>query len=139
MKPRNVIYTLLAVLVMLMLAINVFRRQPGRKELFDRTPRQLEYTRHARCRMDCRDISENDVREIMQKGVIHLNRSNRQDRPCPTYALQGRTTEGERLRVIFAQCPEETRVVTCYNLDEDPPCQCPSNEPRKETKKPESN
>jgi hypothetical protein len=36
------------------------------------------------------------------------------DNPCPTYALQGYTNDGQHLRVIFAQCATKTKVVTCY-------------------------
>lgn len=81
--------------------------------------------------MDCRQISKEDIKEIMKKGIINFNRTNRRDRPCPTFALQGRTSDGERLRVIFAQCDNQTKVVTCYNLDEDFECFCPGDENKK--------
>jgi hypothetical protein len=54
-------------------------------------------------------------------------------RPCPTFVLQGRTTGGEKLRVIFSQCPDETRVITAYNLEEEVSCYCPGDE-KKERK-----
>lgn len=77
--------------------------------------------------MDCRQISRKEINEIMEKGVINLSKSDRRDRPCPTYALQGRTSDGDYIRVIFAQCDDETRVVTCYNLEKDFDCDCPSS------------
>jgi hypothetical protein len=109
---------------MFLLAINVWRNEPKRKEAFDRAPRHLVYTKHALCRMDCRQIDKTEIVEILQKGVIHFNRSNRNERPCPSFALQGRTSSGEYLRVIFAQCSSETRVVTCYNLEKEFTCDC---------------
>jgi hypothetical protein len=30
--------------------------------------------------------------------------------------------------VIFAQCRKETKVVTCYNLQQDFECDCPGDE-----------
>jgi hypothetical protein len=128
MKPKQATFTLILVLLVLLVFIYKRWREPERKEVFDRTPSALTYTRHALCRMDCRQISKKDIQEIMKKGIINYNRSNRRDRPCPTFALQGRTSDGERLRVIFAQCPTETKVVTCYNLDEDFECYCPGDE-----------
>lgn len=124
---KSVKATLTLVLVLLLLAVFLFKRwqEPPAREAFDRRPDKLYYTRHALCRMDCREISEQDIREILKKGVINLNKSNRRDRPCPTFALQGRTSDGERLRVIFAQCTDETKVVTCYNLDKEFECHCP--------------
>lgn len=128
MKPRNL------TLVLLLLAVAaigfLFRRwrEPSAKEAFDRHPAHLVYTRHARCRMDCRQISEQDIREVMDRGIINLNKSDRNDRPCPTYAIQGETRDGESIRVIFAQCDAETRVVTCYKLRQDFECHCPGDE-----------
>ena len=127
MKSKGATYTLLVILVLLGLWLVSRWQEPGRKELFDRTPDRLEYTRHAICRMDCRQISKKEINEIMDKGVINLSKSDRRDRPCPTYALQGRTSDGDYIRVIFAQCNDETRVVTCYNLEKDFDCNCPSS------------
>lgn len=124
MRPRNVVFTLVLVIVVIGFAIMHLRNEPRRKEAFDRTPPHLIYTTHARCRMDCRKISKEDINEIMKKGVILFNRSRMNDRPCPTFALQGFTKSNESVRVIFAQCPENTKVVTCYNLREDFECDC---------------
>ncbi len=117
------------ILLLLVFAVFIIRRwnEPQRKEAFDRTAGALIYTKHALCRMDCRRISKEEVFEILQKGAINFNRSNRRDQPCPTFALQGRTTSGENLRVIFAQCATETKVVTCYNLEEKFECHCPGD------------
>ena len=125
MKSVRVTLTLIGVL--LLLAVFLFKRwhEPVPKEAFDRLPDRLSYTKHALCRMDCRRISREDILEIMEKGIINLNKSDRRDKPCPTYALQGKTRDGERLRIIFAQCDKETKVVTCYNLDEEFECHCP--------------
>jgi hypothetical protein len=119
--------TISLILVLLLLAVFVYKRwqEPQRRELFDRTPERLLFTRHAQCRMDCRHISKEDIEEIMDKGVINLNKSRRNDRPCPTFALQGETSDHEKIRVIFAQCRNETKVVTCYNLEEEFDCHCP--------------
>lgn len=131
MKTKQATFTLLIVVLLLLVFLYKRWREPERKELFDRTPSALIYTKHALCRMNCRKISKEDIAEIMRKGSINFNRTNRRDRPCPTFALQGRTGAGERLRVIFAQCDNETKVVTCYNLDEEFECYCPGDENKK--------
>lgn len=119
-----------ALVLLLVFLVFMIRRwnEPKRREAFDRHPASVVYTRHARCRMDCRHIDEGEIREIMEKGAINFTKSNRRDRPCPTFALQGRTAGGESIRVIFAQCPAETKVITCYNLEEDFECRCPGDE-----------
>ena len=127
MKTSRASFTL--VIILLFLAIFIWKRshEPQAREAFDRHPSHLQYTKHALCRMDCRHISEDDIRQIMQKGIINFYKSDRYDKPCPTYALQGETDDGEKIRVIFAQCDNETRVVTCYNLQEDFECHCPGD------------
>jgi hypothetical protein len=128
MKSKQATYSLIIVLILLFVFIYKRWQEPARREAFDRHPSHLYYTKHALCRMDCRHISREDIDEIMQKGIINFNKSDRSDRPCPTFALQGVTNEGEKIRVIFAQCTDETKVVTCYNLEEDFECHCPGDE-----------
>lgn len=131
MKSKNVTLSLLLIMAVLAVAVLKLRREPEPREAFDRAPRSLAYTKHARCRMECRQISKGDIQEIMKKGIINFSRSNRRDQPCPTFALQGRTRDGEYIRVIFSQCSEETLVVACYNLEQDFECDCPGGEPLK--------
>jgi hypothetical protein len=128
MKTKNVTLSLLLIVMVLAVAVLKLRQEPEPREAFDRSPGVLNYTKHARCRMGCRQISEGDIKEIMKKGIINFNRSNRRDQPCPTFALQGRTRDSEYIRVIFSQCSQETKVVTCYNLEQDFECQCPGSE-----------
>jgi len=99
------------------------RTARGHDAGFDRSA-PLEYTAHARCRMACRQVTEAEVREIMATGRIDLSRSDLQDKPCPTYALEGYSQEGQHLRVIFAPCGQVTRVVTCIDLDKAWKCNC---------------
>ena len=122
--------TLSLFIVLLLLFVFIYKRwqEPSRHEAFDRHPVHLYYTKHALCRMDCRHISKEEINESMEKGIINFNKSNRYDRPCPTFAIQGETGSGEKLRVIFAQCNDETKVITCYNLEMDFECHCPGDE-----------
>jgi len=127
MKGKNVIFSLALVITILAIVVSRIKHEPRMKEAFDRHPSKIYYTKHALCRMDCRQISKEDINEIVQKGIINFNKSDKYDRPCPTFALQGRTTTGEHLRVIFSQCTGETKVITCYNLEEEFECHCPGD------------
>ena len=99
-----------------------------RQRGFDRRISTLEYTKHALCRMDCRHISKSDVNDIMRNGEINYAKTELDDKPCPTYALQGYSNDGQHLRVIFAQCVNKTKVVTCYDLEKEFECHCPGDE-----------
>lgn len=84
----------------------------------------LKYTRHARCRMACRHVTEQEVVEILETGSVNTEKSNPDDHPCPTYALEGYSEEGQHLRVVFAPCDDTTSVITCIDLDKDWSCSC---------------
>lgn len=118
------------VLVLILLAVFIYKRwqEPLKKEAFDRHPSHIYYTKHAVCRMDCRHITKAEILEIMQRGIINFNKTHPNDKPCPTFALQGETSDGDKIRVIFAQCADETKVVTCYDLEKDFECHCPGDE-----------
>lgn len=128
MKNRNVIVSIF--LVSLLFLVFIIRRwnEPFAKEAVDRHPSKIIYTKHALCRMDCRHISKEVITEIIEKGIINFNKSDKYDKPCPTFALQGRTANGESIRVILAQCSSETKVITCYNLEKEFECHCPGDE-----------
>ncbi len=97
----------------------------------NRNVKELEYTRHSLCRMDCRKISEEDVEEILAEGIVNNRKSDLKDRPCPTFAVEGYTEDREHLRVVFAQCSSSTKVVTCINLDEETSCHCPGDQQKR--------
>jgi hypothetical protein len=136
MNQKKSVFIFLLIMALAILFINKWKGLQNQSDLthtvrqrgFDRRISTLEYTQHARCRMDCRHISQNDINDIMRNGEINYAKTNVNDSPCPTYALQGLTNDGQRLRVIFAQCETKTKVVTCYDLEKDFECHCPGDE-----------
>ena len=136
MNQKKSVFIFLLIMALAILFINKWKGLQNRSDLvhtvrqrgFDRRISTLEYTQHARCRMDCRHISQNDINDIMRNGEINYAKTDVNDAPCPTYALQGLTNDGQRLRVIFAQCETKTKVVTCYDLEKDFECHCPGDE-----------
>lgn len=102
--------------------------EPNRNRGFDRRVSFIEYTRHAQCRMECRRISRSEVEDIMRNGKINYRKSNVNEKPCPTYALEGTTADNQRVRIVFAQCDFKTKVVTCIDLGRDWACDCPGTE-----------
>src|SRR5688500_9731327 len=54
---------------------------------------KLVYTKHARCRMDCRNISEEEVEEILVEGRINHAKSDIRSNPDPKYAFEGVTED----------------------------------------------
>ena len=95
------------------------------KKNFDRNPAFIHYSKHARCRMDCRHIDESEVKEILEKGEINYNKSELETSDCKRrFALEGISHDQQRLRVIFAPCNNEVTVVTCIDLEQEWACYC---------------
>jgi hypothetical protein len=101
---------------------------------FDRRISYLVYSKHAKCRMDCRHIDQNEVAEIMEQGKINYNKSDLQNTRCPRYAVEGITKDNQRVRIVFAQCNEKTTVVTVIDLETDWTCHCSGDDRKYENK-----
>ena len=93
-------------------------------EPINRHETHLIYTRHAHCRMDCRHITETEIKEILEKGEINYAKSEPNGHPDPKYALDGYTKEGQHLRVVFATSERGLVVVTCIELGVEWQCDC---------------
>ena len=84
----------------------------------------LIYTKHARCRMDCRHINEQEIKDVLQENSINERKSNPAGSPCPTYAYEGYSKENQHLRIVIAKCLENWKVVTCIDLEHEFECDC---------------
>ncbi len=85
----------------------------------------LTYSKHGSCRMKCRNISEQEVKDIMKNGEVNYSKSQVHDKPCPSYAFEGKTTDGQNVRIVFALCEKESKVVTAIDLElESDTCVC---------------
>jgi hypothetical protein len=100
-----------------------------RKDGLGRNVQLLEYTQHAKCRMQCRHITNEEVEDMLQNGVVNYRKSTLQGRPCPAYAVEGYTKkDNQHVRIVFAKCDTKIKVVTCIDLDNDFSCHCPGDE-----------
>lgn len=95
---------------------------------FDRRTSFLDYSNHARCRMQCRKISQAEVEEIMEEGKINYSKSDLKNTRCPRYAVEGVTNDDQRVRIVYAQCNTSTTVVTVIDLERDWSCDCPGDD-----------
>lgn len=117
------------ILLCLLAAITWFVQRNNEKSngatVLNRNPEELIFTKHARCRMGCRFFTEGEVREILKNGKINQQKSRPNDTPCPSYALEGVTSDGQEARMVFATCDNTTiKVVTCIDLKTDYKCDC---------------
>ncbi len=90
---------------------------------FDRHSGHLIYSKHARCRMDCRHIDETEVQEILDNGVLNNNKIE-ESAKGRSYPLEGITHDKQHVRIVFAPKNENLVVVTVIDLDKDWYCDC---------------
>jgi Domain of unknown function (DUF4258) len=90
----------------------------------NRNATTLIYSKHARCRMDCRHISETEVVDVLRKGHINYSKSDMRGQPDPKYAIEGVTEEGQEVRIVFANSPRGIVVVTVIDLENEWKCNC---------------
>lgn len=93
------------------------------KEPIDRNITNIIYSKHARCRMDCRHIDESEVKEILEKGEINYNKIE-EDPKGKSYPLEGITHDHQHVRIVFAPHENELVVVTVIDLDKEWQCDC---------------
>lgn len=89
---------------------------------------KLVYTKHARCRMACRDISETEIEYIVVNGIVNEEKSKEANDEatghCPTYALEGNTKDGQHVRIVYGACDKITKVITAIDLGAAHECDC---------------
>ena len=86
--------------------------------------KKLIYTKHARCRMGCRYISESEVKDMLKSGHINYRKSSLDSQPCPTYAVEGVTKDEQEVRIVFANCDDIAKVITTIDLGNKYECHC---------------
>ncbi|MBC7938018.1 MAG: DUF4258 domain-containing protein [Rhizobacter sp.] len=91
---------------------------------FNRNASEMIYSKHARCRMDCRHIDEGEVKEILAGGQVNESRIETSSKGT-SYPLEGTTHDGQKVRIVFA--PKENGkmiVVTVIDLEKEYECEC---------------
>ena len=116
---------LLGILVVSMVYKGRGCQLPGSAKLEELSFQKLEYTKHGACRMQCRGITEQEIKQVLQAGKINYDKSNVRDKPCGTYAVEGNTADGQHVRIVIADCDTISNVVTAIDLSlENDTCMC---------------
>jgi Domain of unknown function (DUF4258) len=87
----------------------------------------MHITEHGLCRMDCRFVTLDHVRETLERGVINDRKSEPTLRPCPKYVVDAELSVGgsrgaKMVQGVFAACRNETRVLTVIDKTTNWPC-----------------
>lgn len=100
-------------------------KMPGSAKLEELSYQKLEFTQHGECRMKCRNITEAEIRDVLKTGKVNYDKSEVRAKPCGTYAVEGKTTDGQQVRIVIADCDTISKVVTAIDLNfEKDTCEC---------------
>ena len=93
--------------------LNLLKRKP------------LKYTRHGECRMNCRHVTDRNIKNLLKTGKIDWAKSTpRPHSGCPVYRIKSNTSK-RQLAGVFGACKSSTDLVTVINTGRNwvcPPC-----------------
>ncbi len=90
---------------------------------FNRNTSHLIFSKHAKCRMDCRHIDESEIKEILVNGKINFKKIQ-SDKRGKTFPVEGFTHDKQHVRIVFAPKNDALVVVTVIDLDTEWSCDC---------------
>lgn len=74
--------------------------------------------------MDCRHITEEEIKEILKTGAVNYRKSGIGSKGDSTFALEGYSHENQHIRVVVAPESDGLVVITCIDLNKEWPCNC---------------
>ncbi len=125
LKRNTFYYFILIVLALLLIIKGSDGLSPkARHAEFFRNSSYLILTEHAKCRMACRQISEKEIKEILQTGTVNYKKSGIGSKGDSTFAVEGYSIEKQHIRVVVAPENDGMIIITCIDLDREWPCDC---------------
>ena len=126
MKNKNLLGLIL--LITIIIALWLWKQNNSLKSFSNsdsfRNTTHLIFTKHAKCRMDCRHITEDEIKEIVHDGKVNEAKSGPGSKGDETYALEGYSNEHQHLRIVVAPESDGLVVITCIDLDNEWQCNC---------------
>ena len=78
----------------------------------------FSFSEHAKCILLCKQISEEEVREVLKNGDVNFSESDTRGVPCPSYAIEG-TSHNKKLRVLLTVFERDStaEITTAINME----------------------
>jgi hypothetical protein len=125
-KNINTVFFVAVIVIFLIIKGISWFRDPGSdiQNKHFRNSANLILTKHAVCRMKCRQITLEEIKEIIAQGNINKAKSGIGSKGDSTFALEGVSHEKQHIRVVVAEENAALMVITCIDLNKDWPCNC---------------
>ncbi|MCT4641873.1 MAG: DUF4258 domain-containing protein [Bacteriovoracaceae bacterium] len=86
---------------------------------------EIVLTKHAKCRMGCRKIDLDEIKEIISLNKINYKKSNKDSKPCPTISYEGFSKrDKQNIRIVTASCKKILKIITVIDLKKKYQCNC---------------
>lgn len=123
-RKRNLyIFLLIAALFLIVKSLSWFNQSEKSSRSF-RDVNHLILTSHAKCRMNCRHVTKEEIKEILKDGRLNKAKSGIGSKGDSTFALEGYSHENQHIRVVVAPESDGLVIITCIDLERDWPCNC---------------
>ena len=125
MKRKISLYIFLIIAVVFFAVKNsgwLDQHQDGNESF--RNTSHLIFTRHVKCRMGCRHITEEEIKEILKNGRLNKVKSGIGSKGDSTFSLEGYSHENQHIRVVVAPDNDGLVIITCIDLEHEWPCDC---------------
>ncbi len=125
MKRKASLYFFIIIVIVFLIikAFAWFNNVNSGKQSF-RDTSHLILTKHVKCRMDCRHITEDEIKEILKDGNVNYAKSGIGSKGDSTFALEGYSHENQHIRVVVAPESDGLVIITCIDLSHEWPCNC---------------
>lgn len=125
MRNKKLVPVIIAALLVILYVLQLFGDKTTTHVDTFSNYSQLILTKHAKCRMDCRNINEREIKEIIGKGNLNRSKSgfNKQHGDS-TYAFEGYSYEKQHIRVVVSPKENQLVVITVIDLDKKWQCDC---------------
>lgn len=125
MKRRSPLYLLILVVIVFTIAkvFSLFKNETHENASF-RDVSHLIFTKHVECRMDCRHITEDEIKKVLKTGKVNYAKSGIGSKGDSTFAIEGYGDDEQHIRVVVAPESDGLVLITCIDLQKEWPCNC---------------
>lgn len=125
LKQKSLFYFVVFIVIVFVLlrTFTHFNSENKKRESY-RDTAHLILTKHVRCRMGCRHITKQEIKEIVENGKVNYRKSGIGSKGDSTFALEGFSHENQHIRVVVAPESDGLVIITCIDLEHEWPCNC---------------
>lgn len=91
-------------------------KMPGSLKMEELAAQKLSYTSTGECIMQCRNITEEEIKQVLKGGKVNYDKSDVHAKPYPIYDVEGKTVTGKELSIIIADIDTTSSMISAVDL-----------------------